>query len=231
VHSWCESILGEKSRARPAGFQAILDEADALLEREPFHGDGDSDAVGQVSRVDRPKRIERVSAPHNIPAGAFSESGKPMPDEAKGCLPGSAGHGEPARLRCSLRHLDDCHLGERRDHPAKAYIYELYRGGGSLSSLLEGEYFNAIRSWQDGYLKGRERMENLFLPCPMRDHYGFAHQLVTSQGAKPMDENAAAALSDLEYRGKMMEYNGLTAELLDPVWQREVYPGQEGAQR
>jgi hypothetical protein len=72
----------------------------------------------------------------------------------------------------------------------KANIYELYRGGGSSSSLLEGEYFNAIRSWQDGYLKGRERMENLFLPCPMRDHYGFAHQLVTSQGAKPMDENA-----------------------------------------
>jgi len=29
----------------------------------------------------------------------------------------------------------------------------------------------------------------------------------------------------------MMEYNELTAELLDPVWQREVYPGQEGAQR
>jgi len=113
----------------------------------------------------------------------------------------------------------------------KAKIYELYRGGGPSSSLLEGEYFNAIRSWQDGYLKGRERMKNLFLPCPMRDHYGFAHQLVTSQGAKPMDENAAAALSDLEYRGKMTEYNGLTAELLDPVWQREVYPGQEGAQR
>jgi hypothetical protein len=38
-------------------------------------------------------------------------------------------------------------------------------------------------------------------------------------------------LSDLEYRGKMMEYNGLTAEPLDPVWQRIVYPGQEGAQR
>jgi len=45
-------------------------------------------------------------------------------------------------------------------------------------------------------------MENLFLPCPMRDHYGFAHQLVTSQGAKPMDENAAAALSDPEYRAR-----------------------------
>jgi len=107
-----------------------------------------------------------------------------------------------------------------------ANVYELYSRGGSLSSLLEDEYFQAIRSWQERYLKGRERMENLFLPCPMRDHYGFAHRLLSSQGAKPMDENAAAALSDPEYRRRMMEYNRRTAELLDPLWQREVYPGQ-----
>ena len=111
----------------------------------------------------------------------------------------------------------------------KANVYDLYDGGGSLSSLLEGEYFSAIRSWQDDYLRGGKRVKNLFLPCPMRDHYDFAHKLVTSQAAKPMDENAAAALEDSEYRRRMMEYNGHTAELLDPLWQREVYPRQEEA--
>jgi len=105
-----------------------------------------------------------------------------------------------------------------------ANVYQLYQRGGTLSSLLEQEFFQGIRRWQDGYLKGDKRMGNLFLPCPMRDHYGFAHRLVRSQGAEPMDENAAAALSDPEYRRRMMESNRQTAEVLDPLWQREVYP-------
>jgi len=109
----------------------------------------------------------------------------------------------------------------------KANVYDLYKEGGSLTSLLEGDYFGAIRGWQNDYLKGGSRVKNLFLPCPMRDHYDFAHTLVTSQGAKPMDENAAAASEDSEYRRRMMEYNGRTAELLDPLWRREVYPGEE----
>jgi mannitol/fructose-specific phosphotransferase system IIA component (Ntr-type) len=63
----------------------------------------------------------------------------------------------------------------------KANVYDLYERDDSLTSLLEGEYFSAIRSWQDDYLTGGKRVKNLFLPCPMRDHYDFAHQLVISQ--------------------------------------------------
>jgi len=111
----------------------------------------------------------------------------------------------------------------------KANVYELYGRGESLSSLLAGDYFRALQSWQDGYLKGGKRMGNLFLPCPMRDHHGFAHRLVTSQGAKPMDEAAARALDDSEYQDKMEKYNQRTAELLDPVWEREVYATPHGA--
>jgi len=105
-----------------------------------------------------------------------------------------------------------------------ANVYQLYNRGGSLSSLLEEEYFRAIRIWQEGYLGGAERMGNLFRPCPVRDHYSFAHRLVSSQGVKPMDENAAAALGDPEYRRRMINYNRQTSALLDPLWQREVYP-------
>jgi len=108
-----------------------------------------------------------------------------------------------------------------------ANVYELYRQGGSLSSLLEQEFFQAIRRWQDGYLGGSERLGNLFRPCPIRDHYRFAHRLVSSQGAQPMDEHAAAALADPEYRRRMMEYDRRIAEVLDPLWRREVYPEGE----
>ncbi len=105
-----------------------------------------------------------------------------------------------------------------------ANVYRLYERGESLSDLLTGQYFQAIRSWQDDYVRGSHRVGNLFLPCPMRDHYAFAHKTVTDFEAEPMDRDAARALSDPEYRERMVAYNDRVERMLEPLWEQEVYP-------
>lgn len=102
-------------------------------------------------------------------------------------------------------------------------IAELYQAGRSLSGVLELPYFRRIREWQTGYLKDGGEVQNLFRPCPMRDHRAFAHQTVREFGARPMDEEAARELADPEYHRRMVEYNEEVGRLLDPLWQQEIY--------
>jgi MoaA/NifB/PqqE/SkfB family radical SAM enzyme len=108
-----------------------------------------------------------------------------------------------------------------------ANVHQLYDSGSSLSSVLTNDYFKAIRSWQKEYLNGGDKVKNLFMPCPIRDHYQFAYQTITACGAQPADEEATRALADPEYRRRMIEYNGQVRERLDPLWSREVYPDRQ----
>ncbi len=102
-------------------------------------------------------------------------------------------------------------------------ISEVYRDGRGLNDVLELPYFRRIREWQAGYLRDQGKVNNLFRPCPMRDHHAFAHQTVKEFGARPMDEEAARALADPEYHRRMVEYNEEVGRLLDPLWQQEIY--------
>jgi MoaA/NifB/PqqE/SkfB family radical SAM enzyme len=104
-------------------------------------------------------------------------------------------------------------------------IYTMYQDNRSLSSILSAPLFKSIRSWQKDYRGNGNgtRTQNLFAPCPMRDHYAFAHDAIRRFEAKPMDEEAARAVQDQGYHGGMVQYGMKTAELLDPVWEQEIY--------
>ena len=104
-------------------------------------------------------------------------------------------------------------------------IYEMYESNRSLSSVLSAPLFESIRSWQQDYKRNgsENRAQNLFTPCPIRDHYGFAHNAIRRFKAKPVDEEAARAIQDGEYYTGMVEYGRRTADLLDQIWEREVY--------
>jgi MoaA/NifB/PqqE/SkfB family radical SAM enzyme len=104
-------------------------------------------------------------------------------------------------------------------------ISELYRSGRSLNDVLELPYFRRIREWQAGYLRDGGKVGNLFRPCPMRDHHAFAHRTIREFAASPMDEEAERALADPEYRRRMEEYDAEVGGLLDPFWEKEIYPG------
>jgi MoaA/NifB/PqqE/SkfB family radical SAM enzyme len=105
-------------------------------------------------------------------------------------------------------------------------IYEVYRNNRSLSSILSTPLFESIREWQDDYRheKPGKRAQNLFVPCPIRDHYAFAREAINRFQAKPMDANAARAIEDPEYYTGMVDYGKKTADLLNPIWDDKVYP-------
>jgi hypothetical protein len=107
-------------------------------------------------------------------------------------------------------------------------IYDVYESNRSLSSVLSAPLFKSIRSWQQNY-RGNgsaNRTQNLFVPCPIRDHYAFARDAIGRFQAKPMDEAAARSIEDQEYHAGMIEYGKRTAELLDPIWEEQIFSGK-----
>ncbi len=104
-----------------------------------------------------------------------------------------------------------------------ANVNEIHRSGGHLSDVLSHPLFENIRRWQDAYGYRREptKVQNLIVPCPIRDHYAFAYNAIRKAGARPMDEPAAAALEDEAYRKGLIEYGQRVARLTKPVWEQE----------
>ena len=105
-------------------------------------------------------------------------------------------------------------------------IYDVYESNRSLSSLLSSPLFESIRSWQQDYkrnVSAGHRTQNLFVPCPIRDHYAFARDAICRFQAKPLDEEAARSIEDQEYHAGMVEYGRKTADLLDPIWEEQIH--------
>lgn len=103
-------------------------------------------------------------------------------------------------------------------------VYDIYRENRSLSSVLESPVFKTLRAWQHSY-QGKEpaqKMKNMFIPCPMRDHYSFARDLIQRSGAQPVNEEAALAIQDAEYGERMEEYDQRLSRLFDPVWEKAI---------
>ncbi len=48
-------------------------------------------------------------------------------------------------------------------------------------------------------------MGNHVVPCPIRDHYDFAHRAIQKFEAKPMDQEAGHASHDALYRDGLIE--------------------------
>ena len=107
-------------------------------------------------------------------------------------------------------------------------IYRVYEEGRDMSSVLKSDYFQALHAWQERYALGRKQpgdVQNLLMPCPMRDHHQFAHGMVAQFGAQPMDGEAARAMADTEYHSRMVEYDARVKELLDPIWNKQFQAG------
>ena len=112
-------------------------------------------------------------------------------------------------------------------------IYDVYKRGDDLSSLLETPFFSRIHDWQNEYGFGKPAGEigNWLCPCPIRDHFDQMCDAAVETGARPINEAAAEALEDPGYRRVMKEYADGYRKLSDPVWQDEfaVSPDREDA--
>ncbi len=104
-------------------------------------------------------------------------------------------------------------------------IYSVYQSNRSLSSVLSTPLFERIRAWQKDYRQNfaGHRTQNLFTPCPIRDHYAFARDAICRCEAKAMDAEAARAIEDRGYEAGMISYGEKTALLLDPIWEKEIF--------
>ena len=110
-----------------------------------------------------------------------------------------------------------------------ANVYDLYDKDLTLNDVLFSDYFKTIRKWQGSYtnrkIDGRyngKKMQNLFMPCPIRDHYQFAHNTINRFNTKPMDDDAARAIADPHYRERMINYDERLKKLLDPMWDKRM---------
>jgi len=107
-------------------------------------------------------------------------------------------------------------------------IYEVYKKGGNLNTILMSPFFQSIQKWQRNYsyMKPAHEVGNQICPCAIKDHYRDARETIEATGAKPADEAAAAALKDKEYAKGLSAYGDAIARLTQPIWEK-LYIGPE----
>lgn len=112
---------------------------------------------------------------------------------------------------------------------AAANIYDVYRNGGNLNTVLETPLFKEIRDWQAeyGYTKPADQIDNWLCPCAIRDHYEHFYEVVRACGGRPIDSEAEAALQEPEYVKGMIEYGKRYYELSRKVWEEEYLKAKE----
>ena len=102
-------------------------------------------------------------------------------------------------------------------------IYDVYKNGGNLDTILNSPLFKAIREWQIEYsfMKKGSEMNNQIMPCIIRDHHKEFIEILKKTGAQPIDEQAEQALKDEVYHQGLIEYDKSFANLTDPIWENE----------
>jgi hypothetical protein len=109
-------------------------------------------------------------------------------------------------FNCGFGFCPDDLPGEKRGPYCVDNIFEVYKSNRTLSSVLSNPMFQSIRSRQQDY-RGNctKKTQNLYVPCPIRDHYGFARDVINRHRAKPMDEAAACAIEDKDHCSGMVD--------------------------
>ena len=100
-------------------------------------------------------------------------------------------------------------------------IYSIYERGGNLDTVQEAPFFKKIQAWQNdyGFRQEAEHVQNWLCPCPMRDHFNTLRRAAIDTGARPINEAAAGALSDPEYRQAMEASARRYRELSASTWE------------
>ncbi len=108
-------------------------------------------------------------------------------------------------------------------------IYDIYARGDDLNAALDSPLFKSIRKWQDayGFTQPAEGVQNWLCPCVIRDHFEVLRDAVLRSGARPINDEAAAAMADPEYCRRMVQYGRDMRRLTGPIWEEEYAPARE----
>jgi MoaA/NifB/PqqE/SkfB family radical SAM enzyme len=106
---------------------------------------------------------------------------------------------------------------------AAANINDIYKNGGDLNTILETPLFCHVREWQNnyGYTRKGHDIGNWLMPCAIRDHFADFHKGIENGDAKPIDSEAAAAMTDKDYYAGMVKYGHDYEKLCGRMWHDE----------
>ena len=102
-------------------------------------------------------------------------------------------------------------------------IIELYKKGKKLDDAIQSKLFKRIRKWQSeyGYEKPGKEVGNWFRQCPIRDHYGVMHEILTETKAKANDPSGESALKDNKYEKGLIAYGEAIDKLTKEMWKKD----------
>jgi hypothetical protein len=87
------------------------------------------------------------------------------------------------------------------------------------------------RAWQkQTQLTDADNVENLLMPCSIRDHYANFRKNILTDDAHGEDKTAEDILLDEIYYSELVAYDQRLSELTEPIWRKEYMEG-EGAVR
>jgi MoaA/NifB/PqqE/SkfB family radical SAM enzyme len=116
---------------------------------------------------------------------------------------------------------------------APTNVNEVFERGGTLDDVWTHPFYAEIRRWQReyGYREAHESCEgqcgNWMAPCLIRDHHAeFMEIMGRHPEARPVDEDARAALDDPAYHAGLGEFDRGYEALTGPEWRERYLRGK-----
>jgi MoaA/NifB/PqqE/SkfB family radical SAM enzyme len=107
---------------------------------------------------------------------------------------------------------------------AVSNIKDIYAQGGTIEEAIRSPFFEGVRDWQKRYgffSRGENIRENDWLrPCPIRDHFLEAREVIQKYGARPIDYAPHEILTEKKYIEEMANYDRELENLIKPIWER-----------
>lgn len=102
-------------------------------------------------------------------------------------------------------------------------IYNIYKSGGNLNTVLTSPFFKFIQQWQEkyGYDPHVHQPDNWLAPCIIRDHFKAFLAAASKAGARPADADAAAAVGDPAYIDGLAAYGKEFYRITQADWQKD----------
>ncbi len=100
-------------------------------------------------------------------------------------------------------------------------IKDVYATGGTINDLIKTPFFEAIRNWQKRYgflSRGKVKTGDWLRPCPIRDHFLEAREIIKKYNARPIDYAPHEILNTEDYIKKMAKYDKELESLTQPIW-------------
>jgi MoaA/NifB/PqqE/SkfB family radical SAM enzyme len=101
-------------------------------------------------------------------------------------------------------------------------VQRLFAEGKHVGDALKSDMMRRGRTWQENtQLAEADKVENLLMPCSIRDHYENFRKNILTENAHGENTTAEDILSDDTYYKELVAYDERLRELTEPIWRKE----------